>query len=256
MSRFSNLEFDGESEQHAHSVPLAKDETYYLREAQAAVESGGFEQALRSYAKVLEHNPHNASAWSGQVRMLIELGEFREAKLWADKALQQFPHEPDLLAAKAVALARLGDIKNALAFSDASMEERGDGAYVWLARGDVLLAAKSKKASACIDQALLRFRDWLTHWLASRVYYYYGKISLATKVAQQGIAIDPSRSILWLQLGYCQAALGIPSLAANSFQHALELNPRCRAAVAASAKLTNDGPFQLMFRRMKRWFQR
>jgi tetratricopeptide (TPR) repeat protein len=72
--------------------------------------------------------------------MLIELGEFREAKLWADKALERFPNEPELLAAKAVALGRSGDLQGALAFSDASIEERGDTPYVWLARGDVMLA--------------------------------------------------------------------------------------------------------------------
>jgi len=76
----------------------AKDEAYYLAAARAAFESGKFEPALRLYSKVLEYNPQNADAWTGQVRMLIELGEFREAKLWADKALERFPHEPELLA--------------------------------------------------------------------------------------------------------------------------------------------------------------
>ena len=70
---------------------VVKDEAYYLAEARAAFENGDFELALRAFCKVLEFNPQNAAAWTGQVRMLIELGEYREAKLWADKALERFP---------------------------------------------------------------------------------------------------------------------------------------------------------------------
>ena len=249
MSRFSNLEFRGDAEEQSAHTPLVKDEAYYQEEAQRTFESGDFEQALRSFAKVLEYNPNNTAAWAGQVRMLIELGEFHEAKVWADKALERFPHDPELLAAKAVALARLGDIENALAFSDAAVEERGDTAYVWLARGDVLLAAKRKQAASCIDQALVRACNWLMHWLASRIYFYYGKFSLALKMAQQGVGLDAGRSILWLQLGHCQAALGLAGPAANSFDQALELNPQCHAAAVASSKLARAG----VVRRFVRW---
>src|SRR5881275_2834870 len=129
MSRFANLELGGESEEQQPKL-LVKEELYHLKEAQAAFENGSFESALRLYAKVLEFNPQNAAAWTGQVRMLIELGEFREARLWADKALERFPHEPELLAAKAVALARSGDLDGALVFSDTSIEEHGSAPYV------------------------------------------------------------------------------------------------------------------------------
>src|SRR5437667_4900883 len=110
MSRFVNLEFGGESEDHSQDAQkaLSKDEAYYFAEARTAFENGIFESALRLYSKVLEFNPQNTGAWTGQVRMLIELCEYHEAKLWADKALERFPHESELLAAKAVALAREG----------------------------------------------------------------------------------------------------------------------------------------------------
>jgi len=249
MSRFSNLEFNDDSGEEFASTPLVKDEAYYLSEAEMAFANGEFAQGLRSFAKVLEHNPNNAAAWTGQVRMLIELGEFREARLWADKAIERFPHEPELLAAKAVALARLGDIENALAFSDAAVEERGDTAYIWLARGDVLLAAKQKQAVSCIEQAVVRGCNWLVHWLASRIYFHYKKLSLALKMAQQGVALDAGRCVLWLQLGQCQAALGLAGAATNSFEQAVELNPQCHAAVVASSKMTHAG----VLRRLGRW---
>src|ERR1041384_7041335 len=147
MSRFVNLEFGDESERRSQSTPPARttDEAFHLDAANAAFANAEFESALRSYSKVLEFNPNNAAAWTGQVRMLIELGEFKEAKLWADKALEHFPHEPELLATTAAAPARRGDVRAPLLFPDASSEERGDTPYLWLARGDVLLARKESR---------------------------------------------------------------------------------------------------------------
>src|SRR5947208_4875967 len=202
MSRFVNLEFSGESEDHARQQKsLVKDDGYYFAEAHAAFENANFESALRLYSKVLEFNPDNAAAWTGQVRMLIELGEFREAKLWADKALERFPHEPELLAAKAVALARTGDLEGALTFSDASIEERGDTPYVWLARGDVLLARKEARADYCFDKALLLAPgDWFIAWLAGRIRYYYEQFAVALKLFQQAVERNAGHFLLWVEL--------------------------------------------------------
>ena len=244
MSRFINLELGGESEDQPQRSPqeLVKDEAFYLSGARAAFETGNFEQGLRFYSKVLEFNPTNAAAWTGQVRMLIELGEFREAKLWADKALERFPNEPELLAAKAVALGRSGDLQGALAFSDASIEERGDTAYVWLARGDVMLARKEQRADYCFEKALLLApRDWFTLWLAARIRTYYEQFVLALKLLQQAIEWNTGHFLLWLELGQCQRALGLIRLAENSFTQAHQLNPQCHAASLATSQLANTG---------------
>ena len=81
MSRFVNLELGGESGEHERQKKaLVKDEVYYQAEAGTAFENGDFELALRLYSKVLEFNPNEAAAWTGQVRMLIELGQFNEAR--------------------------------------------------------------------------------------------------------------------------------------------------------------------------------
>src|SRR5213593_1575720 len=203
MSRFGNLEFGGEAEEFGNrQKALVKDEAYYLSEARSAFENGNFESALRLYSKILEFNPQNAGAWTGQVRMLIELGEFREAKLWADKALERFPHEPELLAAKAVALGRSGDLQGALAFSDSAIEERGDTPYVWLARGDVLLAREESRADYCFEKGqLLAPKDWFVAWLAARIRYYYEQFVLALKLLQQAIEWQAGHFLLWLELG-------------------------------------------------------
>lgn len=253
MSRFGNLEFDGQFEEPLHQRPAAKDEKFYLAEAQAAFEQANFEQALRSYAKVLEHNPQNTAAWAGQVRALIELGEFHEAKLWADKALERFPNDPELLAAKAVALGRSGDLDGAIAFSDASIEERGDTPYVWLARGDVLLARGEKRADYCFDKALaLAAADWFIAWLGARIRAFYKQFTLALKLAQQALELKSDHAILWLCTGTCQKELGLIGPARRSFQQALQLQPHWREAERAMSSLSETSVVQ----RLGGWWRR
>lgn len=257
MSRFCNLEFGDESEKRARPARACNDEGTRYAEATRAFEQGRFEEALRGYAQVLEYNPANSAAWAGQVRMLIELGEFQDAKVWVDQALERFPQDPELLAAKAVALARLGDVKGALAFSDAAIEERGDAPYIWLSRGDVLMAGNEKRADYCFEKAhLLAPQDWLVHWLASRIRAYYAKFALALKHAQQAVACDATRFVVWLQLGRCQQALGMTALAQTSYEQALQLDPHCREADHALASLRNAGWLASLRARLNGLFSR
>lgn len=243
MSRFSNLEFGNEpGDQSLEGKPLLKDEPYYLAEARSAFESGKFESGLRLYSKVLEFNPSNPAAWTGQVRMLIELGEYREAKLWADKALERMPHEPELLAAKAVALARQGDLQEALAFSDASIEERGDTPYIWLARGDVLLAREETRADYCFEKALmLAGADWFIAWLAARIRKFYKQFAYALKLLQKAVELNSSHFLLWFEMGQCQQALGLVGPARDSFGVARQLNPHYSETSLQLTKLSNAG---------------
>jgi tetratricopeptide (TPR) repeat protein len=258
MSRFGNLEFEGEPEHEWQSQkPLVKDEAHYLAEAASAFESGNFEAALRLYSKVLEFNARNASAWAGQVRMLIELGEFREARLWADKAIERFPHEAELLAAKAVALGRSGDLQGALVFSDAAIEERGDTPYVWLARADVLLARDEARADYCFEKALLLAPgDWLIAWLAGRIRFYYDQFALALKLFQQAVEANAAHFLLWLELGQCQHALGLIGSARLSFTQARQLNPRSDQARLALTRLSETGLFSRLRGMLRRVFSR
>ncbi len=252
MSRFNNLEFGDQLEETSSGAPATKDATYYLAEAGTAFSNGRFEEALRAYAKVLEFDPRCASAWAGQVRMLIELGEFQEAKLWADKALEIFPQEAELLAGKAVALARSGDVKAALAFSDAAVEVQGNTPYVWLARGDVLLARAERRAEFCFEKAFaLAAQDWLVHWLACRIYYYYHKFSRALRLAQKALELDASRACVWLQFGRCQLALGLSQAATNSFAQARELDPNCQPGAADCSDLSEAG----LWTRLRGWWR-
>ncbi len=254
MSRFSNLEFEGESGEQLpqHTVPAA-DAAYCFAQARSAFENGNFESALRLYSRVLEFSPGECPAWAGQVRMLIELGEFREARLWVDKALERFPTEPELLAAKAVTLARTGALDEALAYSDASIEERGEGPYLWLARGDVLLARAEQRADYCFDKALtLAPRDWCTPWLAARIWFFYNQAAHALKLLQRALELNASHFLLWLELGRCQQAVGLIGPARVSLDQARQLNPHNEQVRAALTQLSRAG----VWSRVRGWWLR
>ncbi|HOX59421.1 MAG TPA: tetratricopeptide repeat protein [Candidatus Paceibacterota bacterium] len=254
MSRFVNLELGGESDdQSRQQKALVKDEAHYRAEAQAAFENGEFELALRLYGKVLEFNPHNAAAWGGQVRMLIELGQYREAGLWADKALERFPRDAELLAAKGVALGRSGDLQGALAFSDSAVEEHGDTPYVWLARGDVLLACRESRADYCFQKALQAApRDWFVAWLGARIRSFYRQFALALKLLQQAVELNATHFLVWLEMGRCQQALGLAGPARHSFEQARQLNPICHEARLALTSLAAMG----VGPRLRGWWRR
>lgn len=255
MSRFGNLEFDsGHDESTSRQQPL-KDEEHFLAKAQEAFESGRFELALRMFARVIEFNARLPVAWTGQVRMLIELGEFEEARVWADKALALFPEEGELLAAKAVALARLGDHAAAISYSDAAVESQMNTPYIWLARADVLLARKEKRADYCFERALaLAGNHWLYLWLTSRIHAFYRHFARALKSAQEALSLDPSRAILWSQSGECQLALGLATQARNSFEQARQLDPDLPIQQFIS-QAQNTSFLDKMAGRWRQWFE-
>jgi tetratricopeptide (TPR) repeat protein len=256
MSRFGNLEFDSGQEFSRVEETPAKTELYFLKEAQTAFEKGRFEESLRGYAKVLEFNPKSAGAWTGQVRSLVELGEFNEAQVWADKALACFPNEPELLAAKAVTLARLGDLQGALSFSDAAVESQISTPYIWLSRGDVLLARKEKRAEYCFEKALaLAGENWFVLWLTARIQAFYEHFAKAMKFAQQALILEPGRAVLWLETGRCQLLLGLVTQAQNSFEQARELDPDC-AAQAGLNEAADTGFLEKLSGRWRQIFRR
>ncbi len=256
MSRFGNLEFDSGHQASPLAASPAKTELYFLEEALRSFENGRFEESLRNFAKVLEFTPRSAPAWIGQVRSLIELGEFREAQVWADKALASFPNEPELLAAKAVTLARLGDLPGALAYSDAAVEAQISTPYIWLARGDVLLARREKRAEYCFEKALaLAGQNWFVLWLTARVQAFYQHFAKGLKLAQQALTLEPARAVIWIEVGRCQMQLGLVSQAQNSFEQARELDP-AGAAQSFLNEAADTGFFQKVAGRWRKWFHR
>ena len=146
------------------------------------------------------------------------------------------------------------DIRQGLpALRQTWIEERGDTPYIWLARGDVLLARAETRANFCFEKALLLApRDWFVAWLAARIRCFHEQFALALKLLQKALELNAGHFLLWLEMGKCQQALGLIGPACNSFTQARQLNPRCDDAGSALAKLSSAG----IGPRMRGWWRR
>jgi tetratricopeptide (TPR) repeat protein len=250
MSRFDNLEFGGPARarqrgagQERAGMPV-RDAAHFRQAAGEAYRSGRLEPALRSYSRALACDAGLCDCWLMQVRILIELEEYKEAGVWADKALEMFPDRPDLLAAKAVVSARTGLLDQAMAFSDNAMSRKGCGPYVWLARGEVLLARRSRMATGCLDRAVAESasaadKAWM-HLEVARVLRSYGRCSEALFHATAAQSALPRYAPVALEVGACREALGLPE-ADTAYQEALHLDPRCEQAREGLMRAQNPG---------------
>jgi tetratricopeptide (TPR) repeat protein len=148
-------------------------------------------------------------------------------------------------------------LQGALAFSDASIEERGDTPYVWLARGDVLLARQETRADYCFEKALLLApRDWFISWLAARIRFFYQQFALALKQIQQAVELNPGNFLLWLEQGHCQQAIGLVGAAEISFTQARQLNSQCDEADKALLGISQAGPLARLRGKLRGLFKR
>jgi Flp pilus assembly protein TadD len=136
------------------------------------------------------------------------------------EGLERFPQDPELLAAKAVALARLGDTDGAMSFSDASIEERGTMPMCgWLEE-----TCSSRERSTRQIIASKRPFYWPTglacDLACARIRAFYQQFSLALKLLKKAIELNTGHFLLWLELGNCQASLGLVGPAEFSYKQA------------------------------------
>lgn len=238
MGRFSNLEFEGREErrEERRSEETPRDEKYYLAMARDSFRDGRFEDALRYYSRSLEFDAKLTDAWLGQVQALIELDEANEARVWADKGLEQFRDHAELLAAKAVACGRLGDLDKASALSDASLEQKGESAYRWRARGDVLLSRRDRNEEFCFSKALAAAgaADAWEPLAVGRVYLHHEKWAAAVRHLEAAVDRNRQSAFAWLELGRGLEKLGLADRARQALRNARELDPT-RAGANPSA---------------------
>jgi tetratricopeptide (TPR) repeat protein len=227
--RFDKLEFPDDTPKPSapRTVPQPDfDERHWLSQADEHRRTGNYENALRFYSRALEIEKSLIAAWVGQVQMLVQLGEHPQAELWARKSLEMFPNQPDLLSGRSQALCRLGDLQQAHALSDAAMQQRGDSAYGWVVRGELMVAGKQTTDRHCFDRATVVSRDWLVPLEIAIVYLHYRYPSKAMQRAQAAVRGEATAYYAWLVLGRCQQELGLTEAARMSFQRCIELCPR------------------------------
>jgi tetratricopeptide (TPR) repeat protein len=240
MARFDKLEFERPEEhtQKAKVEPrVEKDEKYWSRLADENRRNGNYENALRFYSRALEVDRTLVPAWVGQVQMLVQLQEYPQASLWSQKALEMFPSHGDLLAGQAHAECRMGNMKSAYALSDAALRQRGESAYRWQVRGELVVAGRQTKDRHCFDKAQIADHDWLVPLETALIYCHYAVYSMGQQRAQMAVEKAPTAYYPWYVLGLCQAKLGFDTPALASFNRCLELCPRHEAAMSRIAEM-------------------
>jgi tetratricopeptide (TPR) repeat protein len=252
MTRFQSLEFNEPTEHSAsefqNSSDAPRDEEHYNVLAYEQFQKARFEQALRYYSRALEFNPNYELAWVGQVRMLIELGEFHEAGIWADKALDIFRDQAELLAAKAVVYVRMGNRKKALEFSDAAINHPTPTTYVWLVRGEVMLATRARNGDYCLEKARsIAGNDWFNHLLIARIYYFHRQYAKALGYARKAMELQATSAFVWQVLGNCQEMLSQRREAKISYTQALLIDPDFHGARTALNSMHYAGWFSRLF---------
>jgi tetratricopeptide (TPR) repeat protein len=258
VGRFSNLEFRDPKKvvvrpaAPADPLDANRDDAYYMAQAEAHFRGGRFEKALRLYSRALEYDPNLHAGWLGQLRMLVELGELNEAVVWAGKGLDIHRDNPELLSAKAVATARRGDPAKGLEFSDLAMQKQASSVYVWLARGEVLLADGQQAADKCFQKSVAEAKgDWFASALVSRVHHHWRRDTAALVWANAAVEKDATKALAWACRGDAEMGLGLLGMAKSSYLKACSLDRECEPARKGLETLAFAG----FFARVAAWFR-
>ncbi len=224
--------------------------SHWLLAADRERRNGNFENALRSYSRVLELEPLAIAGWIGQVQMLVHLGEYPEAEIWSRKALEMFPRNGDLLAGRAQSLCRFGQARLARQVCDHAIECAGDSSYRWMVRGETLLANGETAANHCFRRTLTLDHDWLVELEIALIYRHYALPAKAVTHVRESLQIANDQVFAWYLLGECQADLELKDAARRSFERCLELVPEFAAAQSSLVQLSTRS-FSLL-----RWARR
>jgi tetratricopeptide (TPR) repeat protein len=231
MARFDKLEFGSRSTSESAQELTGRremDSATWATRADQSRRLGSYESALQFYSRALEDDKTYVAGWVGQVQMLVQLEEYPEAEVWSRKAIELFPAEGDLHASRAQSLIRLQRKKEAFAAADAAMSQRGQSAYRWSVRGELLLADRQKTDRHCFDKALQVDDDWLVPAEIALICLHYGQPGSALSRARAAVERDSRAAYAWYLQGVCQAELGLSVPARRSFEACLDLHPGFR----------------------------
>lgn len=190
-----------------------------------------YDAAFYLFSQVLSSDKGRASAWAGQIEVLVETGEYEEAALWADKALQLFQNDPVFLALGAIAHCRLKNEVRALEYADGALKFSKSGLpLAWTARGEILILCGSRRASDCMKKATaIDSEDWRPMIRCARILAADKRYHHAADFYEQAAAKIRKPQFL-IEYAYCMLELHGEKQAEKLFRDALGLVPRNKSA--------------------------
>jgi tetratricopeptide (TPR) repeat protein len=141
-----------------------KPDDYYIRGVNLFYK-GQYEEALKTFDKVIELKPDDADAWSNKGAALGKLDQYEEALKAYDKAIELKPDDADAWYNKGVALGEFDQYEEALKAYDKAIELKPDDADAWSNKGAVLGELDQyEEALKAYDKAIELKPDYADAW--------------------------------------------------------------------------------------------
>jgi predicted Zn-dependent protease len=249
MGRFSKLEIVEDQNGNSNLPrPFDYDVDYYLYEARRYFNRGDYIDSMKYYSRAVQLSPDETEALVGEIRSLIENEEYINSEHRADQSLKIFPDHAELFAAKAQILLRKKKFKMGLALSEAALDLKPLTYYVWLVRGEALLADKKTNAARfCFEQALTgKINDPNIFINIGNIYLRYGYFAKSADLLKRALKLNPSDPMLWFLLGQANDEMGLMDHAKICYQQALAINSNFKQAAKAKRDIKSK-PFRGLF---------
>jgi tetratricopeptide (TPR) repeat protein len=190
----------GEAEKHCRrAVELAPDRAaFHANLARIRNDLQDYEGALDACRHAIGLDPNSTFAHACMAVALTALGRLGEARAEFQQSLRLDPDQPELLARFASVLARLDHVDAAMACHQRALSLRPSDPHLHLARSETLFSQHD--------------------------------VAAAVEAARTATSLAPDMADAWQALGVCLNALGRFEEAADSFRHALRIDPALTSA--------------------------
>jgi tetratricopeptide (TPR) repeat protein len=220
----------------------------YLQEGEKALAEGRYDEAARSFEKLVELAPNMAEAHARLGLIFYQQGKFEEAAQSLRQAIKLKPALPNTGLLLAMALSELGRYKEALPALEKGFKTATDPALkrasgLRLSRAYTGLGQDDKAVEVALELTRLFPKDPETLYQAARLFANYAYLST---VKLSDVAPDS----LWLHLaaGESYESQGRLDAAIREYKEVLSIRPnrpgvhyRIGRALLASAKESKDG---------------
>lgn len=196
--------------------------------------TGDLEGALDSFAQALKANGESKEGWMGLASVLHDLGRTQEEAEAYDRMLALDPRSVEAWIDKGAVLHELKDYRGAIACNEKALSLRPESAAAWNNKGAALLRlGDAPGAARCFDEALHFDPDFFDA-MANRMYLYeqQGRHGEAVLWADRALRIREA-AWLWYAKGLAHLGLLESTLALQSFERALTIDPNLAEAKAA-----------------------
>lgn len=191
------------------------------------IKLGQFEEAIASFNKVLEIQPHFYEIWYNRGTALLKLGRLDEAISSFNKAIKLNPNSHEVWNNQGSALLELERLDEAISSFDKATQIKADSYQIWYNRGIALgKLGRLEEALASYDKVIEFNPDDRDAWYnRGSALGNLGRIDEALASFDKAIEFNPEDHDAWYNRGSALGKLGRYDEAIASFDKATELKP-------------------------------